>query len=845
MGNYNPNKPNILGFEWVPLTGDPVSIDTETEYGYSFPVTGLPFNNLIQFMSSYLSPASSIAGQTVLFSVYPQGREDDTGEIRTTRVSLQTVFVTGAVVSGTDGASALRNPSDGAFIVFNSSTNRIRATTTNVDLSVIPSDARILGVDLVYQAAGTPGFALEPTLESNTVVYPYGPYITGPASLQQVGEISTIRFGEVDPWWSVTGGPDTVTERIPWRPASLARWSTAGTGGQLFLGIRVNTLPLSGFVRLGYLAFDIHWCIESRVAYGGNAYGQDPNGLLAFRSVTSLSETVARDPTTLAQSITLPAGNYTVTTTMADAGDKFNAGDHIKIPLMYQYAPVRSHPAVQVTKFRRPSGILPAIGPMASNTNFMQAVHMSSTLSSNPELQGGAASFVYNGLEAAPIWLTPAGTSVFATQQIHNEASPSDTSYEWVRYYARRFNPSGAGDLTVTVSGSGSATITAAEFAALPELVVSNPPGSGWKEVTLPITAVFGSDASFRNVTFTMTGVATSTALDQYQIMVPRNIITDKYKTPKTTNAFSAESSYDGVNLAQLTYVAPESGSSTVPAASNRATAVVMFSQSLAAPTGTAAALTSMPVSGIGRDCGVPMCIPTSIYANQLTWSPIAVTGAFNYYEIQRSDSLTDWQSIAYVTGHHSTSFTDWEARVGVQSDYRIRSVNVSRFAGPWSSTFSNTLTTPGAGGVGTGNSLLIFTSNFGPTGNLAYIMQWEGEPVQDFVFPEAGFVSLQTQYQRDYFTAHHPTERGGVQFSRTMLIQAAAIPVGTLSGFTGLRDLAWASRPYVCVRDQRGNRWFAIVQVPAGVVRSNNTAYLAEITVTQSTDTAAPVTVP
>src|SRR5690606_37366193 len=66
-------------------------------------------------------------------------------------------------------------------------------------------------------------------------------------------------------------------------------------------------------------------------------------------------------------------------------------------------------------------------------------------------------------------------------------------------------------------------------------------------------------------------------------------------------------------------------------------------------------------------------------------------TNAFGYYELQRSDELTDWQTILQATSPGVTGFNDMEARIGVQSNYRMRQVNVHGFTGPWSATVSAT----------------------------------------------------------------------------------------------------------------------------------------------------------
>jgi hypothetical protein len=112
----------------------------------------------------------------------------------------------------------------------------------------------------------------------------------------------------------------------------------------------------------------------------------------------------------------------------------------------------------------------------------------------------------------------------------------------------------------------------------------------------------------------------------------------------------------------------------------------------------------------------------------------------------------------------------------------------------------------------------------------------------EDFAFPEAGFVQLQLMYNKDFYTAFRPLERGGERFSRTVLVQAAAIAPETLADFTALRDMAWDAVNYICVRDEDGNRWFATVIVPAGRVLRDRRLYLAPVDIIEVTATPTPV---
>jgi hypothetical protein len=167
-------------------------------------------------------------------------------------------------------------------------------------------------------------------------------------------------------------------------------------------------------------------------------------------------------------------------------------------------------------------------------------------------------------------------------------------------------------------------------------------------------------------------------------------------------------------------------------------------------------------------------------------------------------------------------------------------------FPGPWSSTITRTLSSPGVTIECEDGHLLIFTSNEEQDGSLslAYSSVWEGGRTveESFVFPEAQFVQLQAMYNRDFFIAFRPMERGGEQFSRTLLVQAAAISPETLADFTSLRDMAWANVSYICVRDEDGNRWFSTVLVPSGRVLRDRRLYLAPVEVIEVTDTPSEV---
>lgn len=216
----------------------------------------------------------------------------------------------------------------------------------------------------------------------------------------------------------------------------------------------------------------------------------------------------------------------------------------------------------------------------------------------------------------------------------------------------------------------------------------------------------------------------------------------------------------------------------------------------------------------------------------------------FGAYELQRWDSVTDWQTIMSASSPAVTGFNDFEARVGLDSVYRIRATNLYDFAGAWSTQVTGAVAAPGVEGCNVDGGVLIFTTNEDQTGlsNLAYSPNWENSGAEEtFDFPEAEQVIFQRMYGRDGSVAFHGTERGFEHFQRMLLIQQAAIDPIRLANLRGLRDLAWADLSYVCVRDDVGDRWLSNVRVPAESVRLR-ALYMATVDITEVTQTASPV---
>lgn len=224
--------------------------------------------------------------------------------------------------------------------------------------------------------------------------------------------------------------------------------------------------------------------------------------------------------------------------------------------------------------------------------------------------------------------------------------------------------------------------------------------------------------------------------------------------------------------------------------------------------------------------------------------APISTFGA---YELQRTDTVdNEWQTIMLATDPGVTSFNDFEARVGVASTYRVRTLSALNFPGDWSPTPTATIPAPGVTGASSLSSILIFTTNAVQSGTSIYAAPEVGDAPPDFTpqFREDGQVTYQDLFQRDYVTAFHGTERGGVTFTTALLENDGVVnPAALNKSFTRFRNIAWDGVPYICVRTSDGDRWYANVRVSSGTVRRrSNTTSIAQAAITEVSRTPYPV---
>lgn len=886
MGNYNPNAPIILGQEWVPILNNDTTFSpaiNSQEQGHGFTLTTARQASRARFYVNQL-PGAAENLQTSLVSIYPQGQEALSGPILQVLIPVSQGVLTGAgahlqTAAGLPPtvATALRTPGDGGNnAIFFDNTSAFPTCDLNFDTPEYPqlSGKRILNVSMVYSgyvtdqdASATAIKFVNPTpgtnmtfvnflgnnwnpspaaqetgaLTLNTELSGTAKPIDGPINEMNLGDL----FMRSASGAAVSVFSATPVSIYPWTYADLLRLHQS-SASPLTLQLQGNTPVTAGGPNtvqcfIDYVALKVTYCEETRVAYGARF------GAAASQQL-GMQEIVLGAVNTKAANPILPAGNYTMTLTYVNPGAiGFSLGvgtETAKLNACTQLYPIISHPGVLVNiPFPLDDHIGDTLTRASTQILTQLSLHATGGTLTEPH--------VYGRQIAAQVY-----GSNLAQQTIYDDIVGVATPYPQVRYYARRFGsttvPLLLSSTSPPISGAtNQVSITPSDFDALPEIV------DGWREVTLrfpsaPSMGVISPDPVWQ------WSAAGELAGNRWEILgacapaitggVPGTYFA---QVPAPDLLGSATYQPPVGATAGLVWIPQGCGSPFVTGATldPKVDATLLFSQDPPTVTGLAVSTLSQTVTGIGLNCGsLPCCIPSGLSYNRLTWSAaaLAVSG-FGQYELQRLDTVDGvWQTImltsaaAAVTG--TTAFNDYEARVGVSSVYRIRVLNLYNFAGAWSSQVTGSPPAPGvSGGCADMTGALIFTTNAAQQGNAnaAYIMQWESDtPEESFSLPEAGEVIFQQFYNRDGSVAFHGTERGLETFQRLLLISGGALALESMANGKTIRDLAWGNYPYICVRDDLGNRWFATVQIPAISVRNNRQAYMATAVITETTQT-------
>jgi hypothetical protein len=806
MAFYNPNVPDVVGNEWVAIVPAPYTMDSGTERGYQFTSVAGETPTFGQFFLEAV-PANNVIVQYPLLALYPAGQEDEVGEIKTVVVPVNSASVTGTTSPSTSAGivEALASPaSDGAVDVSVTNPTAMDLTFDLASVNAELMNKRILNVSIVYTASGnwvdvpTGGAtsAVRYVPSADNAFYGSGRLeASGTIFSEDITEISRISLGEMNPF--AVGGFAAANGQIyPWRNQELQRFNPGGATPMRWT-IRTAVDPTAFNLSINYLAMEITYCTENRLRFGSSVVGSIDASATApdtdYMVGNNVNSVVMRTTTTFVTGGALTVGNYSLTSCVADPGDRSFTF------FVTVFAEAGGKPTAQALR---------ELYPLTNSTLRGIELDRASRVGERFDVEESrvlpylALSDAYNGASVASshAYGQRVSAPVFAGStptQSWIASSVDATPYPWIRFWARRFTEdcTGVPALTVTV-GSGTASIGCADFLALPEIA------DGWRQVTLR----FGSPPVI-GTSGTVTWSSPAVTGSQWQVLV------------ESGSSISNGNANYGTAFASPSYP-------PVGFRSNEDAAFYMV-QDPPTVTGVTATLSTSALSPIFLDCGTPgACVPTGMSAVALGWTSIDVsapsaTGTFGYYEVQRQDDVdSTWQTIATLFTTGSTGFPDREARVGVASRYRVRVVTDYGITGPFSSTVTATI-------PATHPSAWLFTSSWDLFGvySFAAIEVGDTQPALNLSYYEGTSVTYQEMYGRNNRVGFHGTERGGEAFTVTLLTnQGMASPNSAMGPrFANFRTLAWNkidatytwTNPYVCVRNGEGDRWYGSVEIP------------------------------
>jgi len=828
MAIYDTYKPFVIGNQFVPLVEESTVIDTGSEVGYRFVATEDFYSavNGVTWLSVVTTePPPGLASRSeVVCRLYRHDPLDTCTPLQ--KLIIPCTAGSGGSIGGgaANRAAAVANPSDPMYVRLTgaSQTARFWFGTDSATVADVLNlwHVEIVDVSVIYSISGPFATATTNTMSCGMErqagpIKRYMDYlVTGPAGSSSITTMKRSRFGELSQFWDSGTNPNTDYLRGPWSykgddDTGLYAMSGAGTD------------DVAVFFETGVGAsgdFDIHY-VGLQIMYRENYHlvgvgGMDlsggadiKEGLYTYRCPLMPADSPwAYTGGGGISIISMAKGDsYTITVSRAYSGS-MSVSSPVPIPLSLINTVDPHIPGLVGVRITKPTA--EGAMPVYSETTDYPAIVMydaSPTLWATEMIPANVNPACHTYEQQMPQALHDGGY-FYSEQQIPNDTAGT---FVWATFYARASASVNSGLHISQTDGAGTflgpdGMIDYATWLALPEIV------DGWKKVTVaisPVAVLTGAGGVTYWQLWTGSG----------ELLIWEVLGATANHTVTTTGSSSgAVGGYHGESA-----VANFIGTENYPLDIS-----ITLAQEMSVVSNFAVTTATQELTVIDEYCGVTVStIPSGIVYNHLAWDPVltAMVSGWAYYEIQRRDTTMDigvWETIAKITNPYVGEMDDYEARIGVMSSYRIRTVHTTGIEGPWSAEVTSTIPAPGVTGVGVGIGLLVFTSNEDPAANLAYV-HIHGDAEESFDFIESGQGSLEPVYGRDYQVSLRPTERGGVTFTRTLLVNKAGIPTGTLDrGFTSLRDLAWDAIPYVCVRDELSNRWLANVSVPSGSIR-------------------------
>lgn len=854
----------MVGNEYAPVLQANYRPDLFVERGYSFRHDDSEI--LDGWVSMFVDklPAWSVPGHAYLWTLYRRGQEVSTGPMKTLDVGFMEVDAFTNTLDQ-DGAAPGTNDidfqTDGNYIRFRTGGTgeayiRLATDTIAAEPFFELIGKRIVDVSIMYTASAEPGNDDPVPLEINHYNVCTGqrvPYGNATVALREslITELQRSRWGEIATWgWSGNNLTES-TARYPWNYAMLNNFNRFSPNWTVEFRTASAPQDAPREIRLHHAKMRITYCEENRLAVAGMVAGADYiNADVASGEPFSGYLPGRNTPNSFGRGMVNPQGiefdcgtgsgftsagntqvrDLTLTLKRADYGAYNNQGDLPELRALRTVEIFPGHPGVVINNTIEPG----QVNTISPTDLIPQIVLHGEPDSTEEDWEAPAVPFIHPYGVQTPLAVFDLQSVV---QEIVETSNGTDVPYPQLRFWARHNNATAALQISIETSEQGPITVaylSTSDLDALPEVA------DGWRQVTITVDPAllidddggiltpgaprWDSDTSeFRSWEILATQVRRR-GWDS-AITMPYNPL-DHSRTGQAT--YGDETAQGGIE-------------GDFPSTEDIDVSVV-WGQALPTIEGLAVELAVQPLAQVDPECPIPpTCIVDGLYYLSVTWTPQDAGYEFvglGYYELQRQDDTMDsaeWEVVARAIHPMVDQFDDYEIRVGVETRYRIRYVHQNGMFGDWSAQATGEVPAPGVTGVQTDKGVLIFSSNVDPGHNLAYVQIWSGAPNEDFEFVEASTRDLQRMYGRDYQVAFRPLERGGVQFTRSILVNAARIPVETLrEGFTSLRDMAWADLPYICVRSDRGDRWLSNVNVPSGSIRNRRKLYVAEIEITE-----------
>lgn len=866
--HYNPTNPGSVGNEFAPVVVGDYTPELFVERGYSFrqDIIGSQYRWLSMFVSQL--PPWPVPGHGYLFTLYRRGQETNTGPMRKIVVPISgTATAAVTVVNGGGSATtALQNPTDNSYVrmgVTNGAESYIRAAfdTSGALYTAALTGKRIVNLSVLYSAFAQPGNEAPLPVNvfhrrnSDAIRINMG-QLSVPLTASSILTTQRHSIGELNSY-DVTDGfvasPLTqVNYRVPWRYSGTGIRDMRSAGDQrIELQIAAATVEGLREIYVNYLALEVTYCEENRQGVIGFVRGADydatctvsPNGYMFGRN-SFCGGIGLGDPQTPTSIATLDTYQGTITLKRADYGPYNNAGPPAQLRALRTLEPFPDHPGVAIT-LTGAEGETPAI----TTTDLVPQIIMHDptgpafAFADDPSYPWGHTYGLQTPLDVYT------GHSV--VQEVDQYAAAPNTLYQWLRFWARSLDASAPLRIEIDTQTEGPRPfyeLSPEEWATFPEVA------DGWRQVDVrPFNILDGMTVDDDGTVLTPAAprfLSDTAQFKPWQILAERvDLVPFEAANPDDTGigTYGDEDAQGGIEGAFDT--------------TDDTDASVVWSVEPPTPVNVTATVVTQDLDHVDPTCpGEISQIPTGLQYIHLTWDVVAEGGPefawFDYYEVRRANSIvggtpgqiTEFYPIGRLYSPLLNEFDDYEYDSGRINIYRVVAVNTNgitgRFEGAGEAITGPQPTTVNDNG-GACNSL-TFTSNANPDLNRAYPTSWPSSPaVKEFAFLEAEERTLQRLHRRNYSVAFRPAERGGVQFTRTLLTNSATVPVNvTAKGFVPIRDTAWADVPYLCVRDQHENRWFANVNIPGGTVQNNEKLQLVEAVITEVTDVPYPVEV-